>query len=420
MLEQLLYSTRREFLRGTLGTLSLSATLPGFLIRTADAVEEDGKKTGRILVMLQMAGGNDGLNTIVPYSDDHYYQARPGIAVSPDEVLKLNDQLGMHPALGGLKELYDDGKLAIVQGVGYPNPNRSHFASMDIWHTADPAGRRHTGWLGRYFDNRCQGADPPAPKSAIALMPETPLALSGAKFSPLAFQNEKQLVWGSKKTPAVVRKLFEQLNSGPSAVASPGQGKNEALHFVRRATLEARMGAADVLAAAKGKTRQVERRGKNSLQAQLALVLQMIKADFPTSVYYVSLGGFDTHSNQANRHRQLLTQLGGALQSFMAGLQRHKLAERVLVVSFSEFGRRVQQNSSGGTDHGTAAPMFIVGAKVDPGIRQPHPSLARLAQGDLIHGCDFRRIYAAVLRDWLGCKPQRVLGRQFSPLKILA
>ncbi len=423
MTSEIIYSTRREFLQGTLGTLSLSATMPGFLVRTAEAALEEEKPSDKILVMVQLSGGNDGLNTVVPYADDNYYRARPGLAVKSDEVLKIDDHVGLHPALAGMKELYDDGLLAIVQGVGYPNPNRSHFKSMDIWHTADPAGRKHTGWLGRYVDNCCKGSDPPKPNTAIALMPEAPLALMGRDFSPLAFQDERSLRWRSKNSSDEARKLFAELNDGcPAKPASKGKKKhkNVALDFLRRATLDARLGAAEVHAAAKGRVQGPKGGPRGNLQGQLSLVLQMIAADFPTSVYYVSLGGFDTHANQTNRHRQLLTQLGTALRSFMAELKKHKLADRVLVASFSEFGRRVGQNASGGTDHGTAAPMFLMGTGVKPGLYHKHPALDRLDGGDLIHSCDFRRVYAAILRDWLDTPPQRILHGQFAPLKIIA
>ncbi len=420
---ELIYSTRREFLHGTLGTLSLSATMPGFLVRTAEAALEDDKPNDKILVMVQLAGGNDGLNTVVPYADDNYYRARPGLAVKPDDVLKIDNHVGLNPALGGMKELYDDGLLAIVQGVGYPNPNRSHFKSMDIWHTADPAGRKHTGWLGRYVDHCCKGSDPPKSNAAIALMPEAPLALMGKDFSPLAFQNENSLRWRSKNSSDDARKLFAELNDGRPAKAV-GKGKkkpkNEALNFLRRAALQARLGAADVHAAAKGRVHAPKGGPRRSLQAQLSLVLQMIAADFPTSVYYVSMSGFDTHVNQAIRHQGLLTQLGTALQSFMAELKQHKLADRVLIASFSEFGRRVEQNASGGTDHGTAAPMFLVGPGVKPGLYHKHPPLDRLDGENLIHSCDFRRVYAAILRDWLDTPPQRILHGQFAPLEIIA
>ncbi|MCH8851336.1 MAG: DUF1501 domain-containing protein [Planctomycetes bacterium] len=423
MFSELIYSTRREFLHGTLGTLSLSATMPVFLVRTAEAALEEDKPNGKILVMVQLAGGNDGLNTVVPYADDNYYRARPGLAIKPDEVLKIDDHVGLHPALGGMKELYDDGLLAIVQGVGYPNPNHSHFKSMDIWHTADPAGRKHTGWLGRYIDNCCKGSDPPKPNAAIALMPEAPLALMGKDFSPLAFQDEHSLRWRSKNSSDDARKLFAELNDGrPAKAAGKGKKKhkNEALNFLRRAALQARLGAEEVHAAAKGRVHGPKGGPRDSLQAQLSLVLQMIAADFPTSVYYVSMGGFDTHVNQANHHQWLLTQLGTALQSFMAELKQHKLAERVLIASFSEFGRRVEQNASGGTDHGTAAPMFLVGPGVKPGLYHKHPPLDRLDGENLIHSCDFRRVYAAILRDWLDTPPQRILHGQFAPLKIIA
>ncbi len=418
MSDGLIYSTRREFLCGTLGTLSLSATLPGFLVRTAQALARDPKPHDRVLVMLQLAGGNDGLNTVVPFAQDAYYRARPKLAIAARDCLKLNDELGLHPALAGLKGLIDDGLCAIVQGVGYPNPDRSHFKSMDIWHTGDAGGRAHSGWLGRYFDSCCAGQDLPDPNQAIALMSEAPLALQGDRFTPLAFRSAAELNWRSAGAPPAAAEVFEELNSGPPQQPAGAPTRNPALDFVRRAALQARMGAADVRGAVGDKDdRRAGRRG--TLSDQLGAVLRMIAADFPTQVYYVSHGGFDTHANQQGRHTQLLRELGEALAGFFGQLRTHQLLDRVLVVSFSEFGRRVLQNASGGTDHGAAAPMFLMGAGAAPGIHGQHPSLEQLDRGDLVHNCDFRRVYAAVLRDWLGAQPHQVLRASFQPLPVI-
>lgn len=416
MRNELLFTSRREFLTGGLTFLSTAATIPLFLGGTARALAQAASGPARrgdgdrILVIVQLAGGNDGLNTVVPYEMDAYYKLRPRLAVARDKVLRLRDGVGLHPAAEGLKALFDEGRLAIVQGVGYPNPNRSHFASMDIWHTADPRQQAREGWLGRYFDACCAGADPgPEPINGIALMKEAPLALQGGAFSPLAFENPQALTWQGGRGDRKAQELFRKLNAGPEAVASEDA---QLTAYLRRAALQAMIGADDIRTAAGrnlGGRRGAGLDRQGDLSRSLDLVLRMILADLPTRVYYVSMGGFDTHTGQEFRHQRLMKEFGDAMKSFVDALVEHKLLDRVMVMSFSEFGRRVQENASGGTDHGEAAPMFLFGGRLRPGLHEKHPSLDSLNRGDLAFGCDFRRVYATVLRDWLRINPQPIV-----------
>lgn len=418
-----LFTTRREFLSGGLTFLSAAATLPLFLGKTATVLagpDPDPKKgkDQRILVVVQLAGGNDGLNTIIPVEQDAYYKARPRLAIPRKTALKLAGDVALHPAAVGLKDLFEEGRMAVVQGVGYPNPNRSHFSSMDIWHTADPAQRKQNGWIGRYFDACCKGADPdPEPIQGVALMQEQPLAMQGERFMPLAFENPEALTWrlGRDKLAAeTFRKLNNIDGDLPSEDARLAQ-------YLQRAALKAQIGADEIRAAA-GKqigTRARRGGGQNSLSQSLQLVARLIAADLPTRIYYVSLGGFDTHTGQDQRHRQLMTQFGDAMREFIDTLEEQKLLDRVLVMSFSEFGRRVQENASGGTDHGEAAPMFLFGSRLKAGVYEKHPDLSKLHRGDLAFSCDFRRVYSTVLQNWLKIKPQDVLGQGFQPLGFL-
>ncbi|MBI5862929.1 MAG: DUF1501 domain-containing protein, partial [Planctomycetes bacterium] len=376
----------------------------------------------RILVAVQIAGGNDGLNTVVPYEMDGYYKARPRLAIAKKDVLKLENGIGLHPAATGFKELFDAGRCAIVQGVGYPNPNRSHFTSTDIWHTADPELRMHDGWVGRYFDSCCKGDDPsPEPIQGIAMTQETPLAMQGEKFTPLSFENPDSLSWRAGSRDAAAADTFRKLNN------IDGDFPNEPhalAQYLQRAALKAQVGADEIRSAAGGATaggarRGFARGGGGQLAQKLQLVTRLIAADMPTRVYYVTMGGFDTHTGQEGRHQRLMQELTTGISQFIEQLDDQKLLDRVLVMSFSEFGRRVQENASGGTDHGEAAPMFLFGSHVKPGLHEPHPDLSKLHRGDLEFGCDFRRVYATVLRDWLNAKPEVVLGRGFQPLKVL-
>ncbi len=423
MNDRLIFTTRRGFLSGSLTFVSAAATAPLFLGQTtralaaAEGATRRRDDSQRILVVIQLAGGNDGLNTVIPYGDEQYYKLRPRLAIPTDQVIALRDGIGLHPAAVGLKELYDEGRLAIVQGVGYPNPNRSHFTSTEVWHTADPELRRHEGWIGRYFDACCKGADPgPEPIEGVALTSEAPLAMQGERFRPLAFEDPSALAWKAPRRGDAAEAAFRKLHSDNAS----SDDENDALaRYLRRSALEAVAGADEIRAAAGVELASARGRrgllgGKGSLGESLSLVARMIRADLPTRVYYVSMGGFDTHTGQEFRHRRLMEEFGNAMNGFVAALSEDKLLDRVLVLCFSEFGRRVQENASGGTDHGEAAPMFLVGGAVRPGLHEKHPSLANLHRGDLPFACDFRRVYATVLRDWLKVNPRDVVGSHSS------
>lgn len=421
-----LFTTRREFLTGGLSLLSAAPTLPLFLggaVRALAGPEgREAANAGRILVVVQLAGGNDGLNTVIPYEMDEYYAARPRLAVPRKQVVALEKSVGLHSAAAPLGELFKSGQMAIIQGVGYPNPNRSHFASMDIWHTADPTERQRNGWLGRYFDACCNGSDPGCDGlEAIALMRETPLALQGERFQPLAFENADALRWtGDTRDPEAAR-VFELLNNAHGDLPPAKAGEPPLAEYLQRAALKALAGAEDIQSAAgnrrRWRTPLIDRVGQ--LGRSLQIVARMIASDLPTRVYYISMGGFDTHTNQTARHQQLLTEFAAAMKNFLATLERDMLLDRVLVLTFSEFGRRVEENAGGGTDHGEAAPMFLFGSRVIPGIHGEHPSLSKLHRGDLAFSTDFRRVYAGVLRDWLRIKPGDILPGGQNPLKLV-
>jgi len=415
-----MYTTRRDFLTGSLTLLSAASTLPLFLGRTVQALaaSSEGRRPRgdeqRILVVVQLAGGNDGLNTVIPVEADEYYRARPVLAIPKKRALRIKDGLGLHPAASGLKDLFDEGLVAVVQGVGYPNPNRSHFTSTDIWQTADPKLRRRSGWIGRYFDAACKGCDPPDPIKGVALTKEAPRALQGERFMPLAFDNPDMLTWRPGQRVPEAQTVFEHLNNVGQA---PPSAQRPLQQFLQRAALKALIGAEQIRSAA---ARSLRTRGRGQrLGETLSLVARMILADLPTRVYYVSMGGFDTHTSQVGRHERLMRELGDAMRGFIATLRVNKVLDRVLVMTFSEFGRRVQENASGGTDHGEAAPMFLFGSRLRPGVHNRHPDLKKLHRGDLAYVCDFRRVYAAVLRDWLNASPEPILGGRYAPLRVV-
>ncbi len=422
-------ATRREFLQRGITLVGASATVPLFLQQGAVAIgPADGARTRsrpgvpdeRVLIVLQLAGGNDGLNTVIPIGDDLYRKARPRLAVRAADALRLDDTFSLHPALAGLKSLHDDGLLGIVHGVGYPNPNRSHFQSMDIWETASPDGRLYTGWIGRYFDNTCRGEDRPNPESAVALTTQAPLALRGDRFAPVAFQRPENLSWNGgarnrsrQGNSSVEASLFERLNA-PEERRAP---RSSELAYLQRTAMDARLSARDIQKAA-ASTPPVTYPG-SPLANSLRTVARLIAAGLPTRIYYVSQGGYDTHAGQAGRHQQLLSQFGDAVKAFVADLKATRQLDRVVIMTFSEFGRRVAENASGGTDHGTAAPMFLIGPSVKPGLHGQAPSLEKLDQGDLVFTTDFRSVYAAVLKDWMKTNPATIVGREVTPAPVL-
>jgi uncharacterized protein (DUF1501 family) len=428
--------SRRQFIAQGLTLASATLTIPAFLQRSAFALPlpQDGMSSipgvdeDRVLVVIQLSGGNDGLNTVIPFGEDGYYKARPGIGIRANQALTLDQRagIGLHPRMDGLKSLYDDGLCAIVQGVGYPNPNRSHFKSMDIWHTADTSATGD-GWLGRYFDSQCcgfgageSGKPPEAPASdaptgppAIAIGRTAPLAMQGRKVMPVSFETPDLFRWTGKDVAAPLAEPYEAINRRESA----GEFASPNADFLTRTALDAQV-SSDLIRKAATMRPLVNYPG-SGLARQLALIAQMIRAGLKTRVYYATLGGFDTHSGQGGpqgAHANLLAQFSGAITAFYADLRAQENDERVFTMTFSEFGRRVSQNASGGTDHGTAAPMFLCGPMVRPGLLGRHPSLANLDSGDLRYEVDFRSVYAGILKGWLQTDPDAVLLGRFPPL----
>ncbi len=441
MKNEITLQTRREFLRTTVLGSSLSWTVPAFLANTLTALHSEAADSATqivtgsdatILVVLQMAGGNDGLNTVVPYANDFYHRARPHLGLSGDKLIKLNDELALNPALSGFKSLHDAGQLAVVQGVGYPNPSRSHFRSTEIWQTASASDRSEPyGWLGRYFDNACAGSDPTA---GIAIGGQLPQAFFAKHPRGICLNNPQNYRFLSKGagTEESYRKLndlemaglaAEDDNSGGSigslAAGMPMQG-GAAVDFISRTAMDAQMSSDKIRDIAAKVQTQATYPG-SQLGTSLKLVAKLIGGGLPTRVYYVSQGGYDTHTNQVGAQARLLKDLGDATQAFVQDMKAQGNLPRVLVMTFSEFGRRVSENASGGTDHGAAAPLFIVGNRVKAGLLGKHPSLAPqdLHQGDLKYNLDFRNVYAGVLENWLKTKSLPILGKAFEPLPVV-
>lgn len=419
--------SRRRFVRQGVALASLSTTVPWFVQRSAEAamLPEDslvsarpGIDEDRVLVVVQLGGGNDGLNTVVPFGADEYHRARPRLAIPAPGVangaLRLSgtDGLGLNPALAPLHELHERGELSILQGVGYPNPNRSHFASMDIWHTAQPEGHGRGGWIGRYFDNACSGT--PEPDAAIAIGREAPLAMLGEHASPVTFETEELFRWAGEDLHPLLAKRYREVSRAGEVEGVPADSQ---LAFLTRTALDAQV-SSDRIRAAVGKDPLV-RYPQGNLARQLQVVGAMIRDGLRTRVYYVTLGGFDTHAGQERTHANLLRQVGQSLEAFQRDLAAQGNQDRVVTMVFSEFGRRVAQNASGGTDHGAAAPMFLMGTRIRPGVIGDHPSLTDLDQGDLRYGIDFRSVYAGLLGDWMQSDPEPVLGGTFRKAKLL-
>lgn len=432
--------TRREFLGNSLLGAATTYSVPLFMQNTfmtmnAAAEGTDTQiSTGKddtILVVLQLAGGNDGLNTLVPFGDDAYYEARPALAIAKDDTLKLNDHLGFAPQLAGMKGLYDSGDLAVVQGIGYPNPNRSHFRSTEIWQTAtDANGTSTTGWLGRYFDHACAGSDPD-PTVGVSVSKKQPQSFGAKKNPGISLSAPEFYRWLQGKHPdEMAEDVFRDLNqpdeneemTGASIdeIAGKGGGRDgeNVLDFLERTALDAQVSSDKIMEIArrhKGKTRYPG----NKLAQSLSLVSRMIAGGLQSRVYYVSHGGFDTHRQQGNSHPRLLTDLDSSLKAFFKDLKEQGNYKRVTVMTFSEFGRRVKENASGGTDHGAAAPLFVAGGGVKGGLYGKHPSLADLNRGDLKFTTDFRNVYATMLDKWLKSPSKAVLGQQFEALKFM-
>lgn len=403
--------TRRRFLKSAAAAsavLTFGPQVPTFLQAAAQATTGSH---GRILVVVELAGGNDGLNTVVPLRSDDYRRLRPGLAVPAADTLRITDEAGLHPALQGFAKLLEAGQLAVVQGVGYDNPNRSHFESMDIWHTCQRKDElRVDGWLGRYLEQSrtTAGSDPSglhvgSDKQPFALMSRQVRVPSIRSLEQFRLEGA-----GEQEFRQAVQQLTEARRTTD----------NDLLGFVQSSTSSALAASA-----------RIERTGKayqpatvypqTDLAEKLRTVARLIVAGLQTAVYYVQLDGFDTHAQQAPAHAALLRQLSDAVHAFVADMVAQGHGDRVLLLSFSEFGRRVAENASEGTDHGTAGPVFLAGTGVRAGLHGAHPALDQLVDGDLQHHTDFRQVYATVLERWLSCDSSAILKGDYQPVDAL-
>lgn len=406
------FSRRELFKRG--GVLAIGLTAPSWLstIAKADVIRKakGGKATGdTVLVVCQLSGGNDGLNTIVPYADANYYKLRPTIGIPADKVLKIDDHMGFHPALQGLAELYQQKKVAIIQNVGYPNPNRSHFKSMDIWQSASPTSTLHYGWIGRHFDQQ-MATSPLNPVVALGLSTDKPLALAGKNASIPCFASlvDIQNMVGDPDSERMLRQI---------------QGMDAAAGSDTRVVQQANKTALDAMSLLSKQLQGFTPKqtyGTDQFGKGFQQIAQLIATSPSTRVIYFSAGGFDTHARQLDSHEKLFTQYGNAVNSFQKEMEALGKADKVIVLTFSEFGRRTYENASGGTDHGAAAPMFLIGSRVKGGLHGPIPDLSNLSDGDLKFAVDFREVYAATLDEWMGGDSEIVLGEKFQHRDVLA
>ena len=393
---------RRAFLQvGSLATASLM--LPKFLKAfERPRMVPPGNK---VVVVIQFSGGNDGLNTVIPVRNDIYYKERPKLGIAKESALLLTDEVGLNPALVDFKGLYDDGSLSILNNVGYPNPDRSHFRSMDIWQTASGSNDYlTTGWVGRYLDAQCRGCDKPT--QAMELDDVLSLALKGEESKGLAFKDPK--------------KLYNTSNGKYLKDITADHQKGEATIDYLYKTMSETLSSASYIYQQSKLHPTGEQYPDTSLGKDLKTIASLILSDINTKVYYVSLGSFDTHVNQEAQQKRLFTELNDAVKSFTADMKKNNRFQDVLMMTFSEFGRRVSQNASGGTDHGTASNMFFIGGGLkEKGLLNAMPDLADLNEGDLKHKVDFKSVYATVLNKWLGADDKMILGSFYDQLNFI-
>jgi len=393
---------RKEFLQlGSLATASFM--VPKFLkaFERVDRVPPGNK----VVVILQLSGGNDGLNTVIPIRNDIYYRERPRLGIEKARALSLTDEVGLHPALTSLRELYDDGSLGILNSVGYPNPDRSHFRSMDIWQTGSTSSEYiTTGWIGRYLDAQCNGCDKPT--YALEIDDILSLALKGEHSKAIAMKDPKRL-FGTSNEKFFKDVLKDHRNDGEQTVDYLYKTMAETLSSATYIYQESRLHPSSA------------EYPKTELGNGLKTIASLIFSDINTKVYYISLGSFDTHVNQEAQQQRLFTELSDAVRAFTKDLKENNRFNDVLLFTFSEFGRRVSQNASGGTDHGTANNMFLIsGALKQKGIINPVVDLADLDQGDLKYKIDFKTVYATVLKNWLDADDTAILGKKYDHLSF--
>ena len=392
---------RRTFLQS--GSLAAAGFLvPDFL----KALEKPMMipQGNKALVILQLSGGNDGLNTVIPVRNDIYYRSRPHLGIQPGNSLALNGECNLHASLPAFKELYDEGHLAILNSVGYPNPDRSHFRSMDIWQTASNSNEYlQTGWLGRYLDAQCHGCDKPT--QALEMDDVLSLAMKGNEYKGIALKDPARLYNTSNEN------WYRDLQQ-----AQNGRTIEKPVDYLYKVMGETLSGAEYIYTQSKLRPSSASY-PSTPLGKNLHTIASLILSDINTSVYYVSLGSFDTHVNQAAQQQRLFGELNDAVKVFVQDLKENNRFREVALVTFSEFGRRVTQNASGGTDHGTANNMFVIsGGLQRKGLVNPLPDLTNLDDGDLRYQVDFKSVYATLLHKWLQADDQLILGKKFEQL----
>lgn len=406
--------TRRDFMVSGITATGVGIIVPPVFAKSVFAATIEDVHNDNVLVILQLGGGNDGLNTVIPHADPAYLQARPTIAIPADKVLPLNAEIGLNPVLPGMKKLFDAGEVAIVQGVGYPNPVYSHFEGLYIWEHADPSMQQSEGWLGKLLASQLDSQGHPLTGCALG-QASTPseLLAQNATVSVIDSVPAYQVQGGAgrrvaapalyKKTPGVYGALFDQALTtaeyGIAALADSQSRYTPSVSYTPQSTVYG---------------------SKNSLATSLQLTAEMIVTQPSVKICHVVLGGFDTHQDEDTRQNALLAYVDSAVSAFMQDIANHGMADRVVLMTWSEFGRRVAENGGKGTDHGAAAPIFVVGKPVKGGVFGEQPSLTRTVDsGNLQYNVDFRSVYQTLIRDWLKADPTAVLGTSFPELPII-
>lgn len=403
---------RRDFMKDT-GLIAWGLSVPAFLSKTAMAAPDASKpgSSETVLVVIELTGGNDGLNTVIPFKDPTYAKLRPTLKQNPNQIRKITKDIGLHPVMTGFEELYEDSALGIVQGVGYPNPTQSHFRSMDIWQAGGRQKEYTEGWLGRALLQMSN-----APTFHLKSNDEgTPLALKGAPVRVPSIDSLAEFTLkvsgGSGKDKIEKRKVIE-------SSAKSQKKKGDLLDFVNRTATSTYESSRRLQEIGQNYTPKVPY-PDNRLANRLQLAAKLIDANLGARMFYVQHGNFDTHASQAGAHANLLTQLSTAVTAFYKDMKARGHSKRLMIMTFSEFGRRPYENGSRGTDHGTAAPMFLVGGKVNPGLIGDHPNMTDTDNRNLKHSIDFRQVYAEVMEGWLGVDSRKVLQKAYKPVNVI-
>lgn len=399
---------RRDFLK-TSALASGAFMIPAFL-KPFESLAMNDITGFKNLVIIQLSGGNDGLNTVVPCGNDIYYQKRKTISIAPDKIIGLNDNQGLNPNLSALQEIYDQGWMSVINSVGYPNPDRSHFRSMDIWQTASDANQfLTTGWIGRYLDSNCQNCK--TPYTAVEVDDTLSLAMKGQKLKGIAVQDPYRLFQTTREP--FFKDLVQDQQHDQAHLSEDNLG------YLYKTMIET-YSSADYIQKTTKTYKVNAQYPQTGLGYQLKNVSKFINSGLQTRIYYVSLGGFDTHVGQQDQQGRQLKTYGDAVAAFVKDLKATGKLDDTLIMTFSEFGRRVEQNASNGTDHGTANNVFIFGGKLKKaGVYNEAPDLTDLDNGDLKYKVDFRDVYATLLDKWLDVNNSQILTKNFAGLDFI-